>query len=186
LRVIIAEGKFQGVTAATTPIGSRQMRRDALDIDAFGLLGEPLDEARRIDDLALGLGERLALLERHQQREVGPREGHQLVPAAQAHRALLRHQLAPGREGRGRRRDRGFGLGGPERRHDAEAGAGRRIGDVEHLAVRGRGPLAADVSLLAEQAGILEARKGATGSQFSQHVHPSVQAASARQVSAGV
>ena len=128
LRVIMAEGKFQGVTAADDAdrlapddhLPARQMRRDALDVDALGLLGEPLDEARRIGDLALGLRQRLALLQRHDQREVVLRRDHQVVPAAQECRALLRQKLAPGGESGGRGIDRGLGLGDARCRHNAQ------------------------------------------------------------------
>ena len=44
--------------------------RDGLAVDALGLLGEELDEAGGVEDLALGLGERLALLVGEQQRQL--------------------------------------------------------------------------------------------------------------------
>ncbi len=78
LRVIIADGKFHGVMAATTPTGWRK-HDDALvglvagndiAVQPFGLFGEPLDERGRVGDLALGLGERFALLGRHEHREI--------------------------------------------------------------------------------------------------------------------
>ena len=70
LRVIIAAGKFQGVIAAHTPIGSLHhhdarvvaVRGDRLAVDAARLLGEPVEERRGVGDLAARLGERLALL----------------------------------------------------------------------------------------------------------------------------
>ena len=73
LRVIIAAGKFQGVIAAVTPTGWRSTstrfrgfwRGDDLAVDALGLAGEPLEEARGVLDLAGCLGERLALLGGH-------------------------------------------------------------------------------------------------------------------------
>ena len=78
LRVIIAAGKFHGVIEATTPIGcfstddapARQRMVDDVAVDALRLLGEPLDERRRVGDLAARLGQGLPLLGRHQHREV--------------------------------------------------------------------------------------------------------------------
>ena len=71
LRVIIAAGKFHGVIAAMTPTAWRStstrlfgfMRRHDLAVGALGLTREPLDEAGGVLDLALGLGQRLALLD---------------------------------------------------------------------------------------------------------------------------
>ena len=78
LRAIIAAGKFHGVIAATTPTGSfsANMRRPGdrrgndVAVGARGLLGEPLDVARGIGDLAAAFGQRLALLARDQPAEV--------------------------------------------------------------------------------------------------------------------
>jgi hypothetical protein len=50
---------------ASACVGESPRRRYAL-----GLLGEPLDEARRVGDLAARLGQRLALLGGHQPRQV--------------------------------------------------------------------------------------------------------------------
>ena len=91
LRVIIAAGKFHGVIAAQTPTGSLSttMRRDGVgrreDVaaDALGLLGEPLDERRRVRHLAARFRERLALLERDQAGEILGVLDDQVEPAAQ-------------------------------------------------------------------------------------------------------
>ena len=134
LRVIIAAGKFHGVIAATTPTGWRSTRmrlsawwpRDHVAVDALGLFREPLDERRRVGDLALRLGERLALLGGHEHREVGRVQQDQVVPAAQQDRPLLGGLRGPGREGRVRGGDGVLRLRGAERGHRAELAAGRR------------------------------------------------------------
>ena len=91
LRVIMALGKFQGVIAAQTPTGclntiqplSVSARRDDVAVDPLRLLGEPLDEAGAVGDLAAQLGERLALLAGHDDREVLLVRHHQIEPLAE-------------------------------------------------------------------------------------------------------
>ena len=146
-----------------------QMRHDALDVDPLRLLGEPLDEARGIGDLALGLGERLALLERHDQGEVVLGLDHELEPAPKVRCALLGQEPAPRGKGCGGGRDRGLGLGTTQRRHDAKPRARRGVGDRHDLAVLCRRPLAADVGVLAEQPRVLQLRKLVASRQLSQH-----------------
>ena len=74
LRVAIAAGKFHGVTSTATPAGlccttmrAPEARRivDLADI-AHRLLGEPAEELGGVGDLAARVGERLAVLQRHQ------------------------------------------------------------------------------------------------------------------------
>ena len=70
LRVIIAAGKFHGVTITTTPTGGWcTMIRLAPDganaqraVDAHRLLGVPPEELGGVGDLALGVAHRLAVL----------------------------------------------------------------------------------------------------------------------------
>jgi hypothetical protein len=69
--------------------------RDDIAIDAAGLLGEELDEGGGIGDLALGLGQRLALLGGHDQAEIVRVGDHQVEPLAQDVRALLGGLLGP-------------------------------------------------------------------------------------------
>ena len=103
LRVAIAAGKFQGVIRYDGPdrlLHHEQpplaVRRDLeAAVDAHRLLREPAEELRRVGDLGLRLGDRLAHLERHQQREVVGALDHQLVGAAQDLAALARRVLAP-------------------------------------------------------------------------------------------
>ena len=91
LRVPMAMGKFHGVTSRHDADGlahdqepARAVRgRRVLAVDAHGLLGEPPEELRRVGDLALRLGERLAHLHRHEQGEVVDPRRDQLVRAAQ-------------------------------------------------------------------------------------------------------
>jgi hypothetical protein len=70
--------------------------------DAHGLLGVPAQEVGRVGDLGLGLLDRLAHLERHEQRELVRARGHELERAAQDLAALAR----------GRRRPLGLHVGG--------------------------------------------------------------------------
>ena len=78
LRVIMADGKFQGVMAATTPIGSLSttirlsaaMGGDGVAVDPLAFLREPLDEGGGVGDLAPGFGQRLALLGGHEDGQV--------------------------------------------------------------------------------------------------------------------
>ena len=59
------------------------MLRNDIPIDAFSLFRVKLDERRAVADLAFGLGERLALLERQQQREVVGVLHDEIEPAAE-------------------------------------------------------------------------------------------------------
>ena len=103
LRVSIAVGKFHGVIAAVVPTGcfSARMRLsfdgggNRVAVDAARLVGEPLDERRGVGDLALGFGQRLALLAGHDQRQVVGVGEHQVVELAQDRGALLRGHVAP-------------------------------------------------------------------------------------------
>ena len=78
LRVPIAIGKFHGVISRHGPTGCRAIRkRDPpagaaliATVDPHGLFGEVTEKLCGIGDLAAGLGQRLAHLQRHQQGEV--------------------------------------------------------------------------------------------------------------------
>ena len=130
--------------------------RDQVAVDALGFLGEPLDEGGGIGDLALRLGERLALLGGHEPREVVRVQHDQVVPAAQEHRALLRGLRGPGREGGVRGGDGLFGRGGIERGHGAELAPVAGIVHGQCRAARRVEPLAVHEALLPEQRRILE------------------------------
>ena len=86
-------------------------------VDAHCLFAEPAEELAAVDDLATSLGERLAHLEGHQQREV------LLVLLHEVERAT---EDVAARAGCGRRPGVLRGDGRIER---ADAVAGRRIGD---------------------------------------------------------
>ncbi len=58
------------------------MAGDDLAIGAFALLGEPFDEAGGIGDLALGLGQALALFAGQQAAQGVLLAHHQIEPAA--------------------------------------------------------------------------------------------------------
>ena len=71
------------------------VRGNHVAVRTFALFGEPLDERRRIGDLAATFQQRLALLDRHEHREIFLVRHHQLEPFAQDLRALLRRAPAP-------------------------------------------------------------------------------------------
>ena len=146
LRVAIAAGKFHGVTSSATPIGWYWTRmrlapagRDGeLAVQPDRFLGEPAEELGRVGDLAGGVGQRLAVLERDQLGQHVAALDHQLVAAAQDLGALARGGRGPGR----RRRvggvhggegvlDRAVGDGG-------DGAAGRGIDDVDARPAPGR------------------------------------------------
>jgi hypothetical protein len=100
-RVIIAAGKFHGVIATQTPLFQNQDaavgggRGDVMAVDALSFLGEPFDEGSGVADFALGLGQRLALLGRHDPRQVLDVREDQLVPALQYFGAFGGRAAAP-------------------------------------------------------------------------------------------
>ena len=112
--------------------------RDDVAVDPLGFLGEPLEERGAVGDLALGLGQRLALLAGHQEGEVVGVGHDQLEPAAQDGRPLLGGLRPPGRQRALGRLDRAPGLGDADAGHGADGLAGGRVGDLDRLAVRRR------------------------------------------------
>ena len=123
---------------------------------ADGLLGEPAQELGAVGDLAAGLGQRLAHLQGHQQREVLGPLGDQLEGPAQDLAAFPGRDLRPGLlRGGGRVQGRLAVLGagvGDAQQHLPGGG----ILDVEGLPGRGRTPLAVD-----QQAGRNRRQQGA-------------------------
>ena len=95
-----------GLAHGQQPAGAVGRGRVAA-LDAHRLLGEPAEELRRVGDLGLGLRDRLAHLERHDQRELVGALGDRLVGAAQDLAALARRVRGPlGLHGARRRRAR--------------------------------------------------------------------------------
>jgi hypothetical protein len=97
LRVAIASGKFHGVIRKHGPTGCCEtiMRpcprgSPVAPLDAGGLLAEPAQELAAVGDLAARLGERLAHLDRHEQRELLLALLQQVERAAEDLRALAR------------------------------------------------------------------------------------------------
>ena len=87
------------------------MAGDRLAVDALGLLGEPFDETRAVEDLAPGLGQRLAHLRGQDRREVVGIGDDQVVPLAQHGGALLAGPRRPALAGAVRRVDGAHDLG---------------------------------------------------------------------------
>ncbi len=113
------------------PVGGEG--RDRVAVDALRLLAEPFEERRGVTDLDPRLGERLALLQRHQSRELVLVLVHQVGPAAQDARAVLRDARPPGGQRVLGARDRAARLRGAHARNLGEGLAGRRIDDRERL-----------------------------------------------------
>ena len=80
------------------------MRHDVA-VYALRFLGKPLDEGSAIDDLACAFGEWLALLSRHDGREIRLIFQDELVPATQYPAPCLARQGTPISPGRLRRRN---------------------------------------------------------------------------------
>ena len=115
------------------PVGRR--RRDRVAVDALGLLAEPLEERRRVGDLAARLGERLALLGGDQAARAPP--GARASGRRSAGGSARAPCGAPARPDRRARPPRSPG-GSPRRRarHVRDHLAGRGIPDCERF--RGR------------------------------------------------
>ena len=109
-------------------------------VDAFALLGEPLDEGGGVADLAAGFGERLALLGGHQHGEVLLVLQHQVEPFAQQGGALLGGLGPPGGPGAGGGLDGAAGLRLPHLGNGAQGLARRGVGHSEGGAARRRRP----------------------------------------------
>ena len=139
LRACSVIGKFHGLMAPTTPTGCLIVRcrlpgaelRDDLAVGPLALLGEPLEGVGRVQDLGLGLGERLALLHRQGAGDgVGPL-AHQVGGLLEDLGPVVGGRLHPGRH---RLRGR---LDGPASVLPAAVGDlgddlfGRRVDDVD-------------------------------------------------------
>ena len=132
----------QGARPDRLAIGQDQMAQRAVlrfADQTLGLAGEPFQKAVGVGDLALGLFERLAVLQRHQgaqslgvlvdQRRPGPQEG----------RAFVRIAPGPVGEAFGRRRNGALRFGRAQIGHMADDLAGRRIVNGDARAIRGDG-----------------------------------------------
>src|SRR5690606_20939172 len=108
-------------------------------------------------DLALRLGQRLALLGRHDGAEVVLVRHHEVEPATQDGRALLAGLGPPFRPGTVGGLDRPAGLGRAHVRNGADPVAGRRVVDADRATAVGAYPGTVDIGLLAEQGRVLQA-----------------------------
>ena len=79
-------------------LGGVQMGRDPFDVGSTCFFGVELDKGRGIVDFTARLRDRLALLGRHDLRQVLAVFHDQVMPLAQYFRALLRQRLGPRRE----------------------------------------------------------------------------------------
>ncbi|EXI69826.1 MAG: hypothetical protein AW08_00319 [Candidatus Accumulibacter adjunctus] len=127
------------------------MRRNHVAVEAFAFLGEPFDERSRVDDLAARLGERFALLCRHQPGEILLIGKQQFVPAAQDLRPLAGGPGTPPGLRQTRRLDGAPGLGRAGVGYGRQLLAGGRIGHGKGPRTIGADPLPIDVAPLPEQ-----------------------------------
>mmetsp|Transcript_59426 Transcript_59426/g.140466 ORF Transcript_59426/g.140466 Transcript_59426/m.140466 type:complete len:548 (-) Transcript_59426:2329-3972(-) len=125
-----------------------------LAVDPLALLGKPVQEARAVNHLTAGLGQRLALFGGHQPGQVVGMLHQQLLPAQQHRSALLGRLGPPGVQGIGGGGDRGLGLGAAQVGHLGQFAAGGRVGHGK--AGRTSHPFAVDQGLGAQQAGVVE------------------------------
>ncbi|MCY1362860.1 hypothetical protein D9M69_495980 [compost metagenome] len=132
------------------------MAGNHVTVDTLGFLGEPLDEGSGVGDLALGFGQRLALLDGHQAAQVVLVFHQQFEPATQLVGAFLGGQRTPGRQSTLGGLDGAAGLGGAHLRHGADDFASGRVVDLDGLAAVGVQPGAVDIGLLAEQLGVFQ------------------------------
>lgn len=131
--------------------------RDRLAVDPRRLLAEPLEEVGRVRDLALGVGERLAVLQRYQGRQVLGVLVDQLVPPPEQLGAAAARLCAEGGEGRLGCLDCLCCVLGVELGAGADQLAGGWVVDLEGLAGGGLDPFAVDVADVGlEEGGIFE------------------------------
>lgn len=100
---------------------------DGVAVDTGRLLAEPLEEVGGVGDLALGVGDGLAVLPGDEGGEVLGVLHHEVVPAAQQLRALTAGLGAEGLESRGGRGDGGVRIGLGELGTCSDLLAGRRV-----------------------------------------------------------
>ena len=130
------------------------MTWDDVAIQPLALFGKPFDEGCGVGDFTFRLGQRFALLGRHQDREILLMLQHQFVPMAQDDRPILC--------GAGRPRRQRFGGGGDgapcfRSAHvgdDTKRFCGCRVVHRERTAGVGGHPAPIDVALLSQQQGI--------------------------------
>jgi hypothetical protein len=127
------------------------MRRNHVAVGTLAFLREPLDERRCVGDLAATFEQRLALLDRHQHREIFLVRHHQVEPLAQDLGAFLGGARSPLGQRLVGRFDRAPRLGRAEIRDRADAPPGGRIEDLFRLPVGSAIPAPADEGLLAKQ-----------------------------------
>ena len=109
-------------------------------VDAHRLLGEPAEELGGVGDLAAGLGQRLAHLERHQQGQVLLALQEQVVGPAQDVAALAGRHRGPRGLGLGRGLQGLHAVGGGGVGDLGEDRAGGGVLDGERRAGLGRAP----------------------------------------------
>ena len=142
-------GKLNGVMPAQTPSG---WRTDQLSMPRADLLGElalqqmrnaagELDDLEAARDLALGVGEDLAVLFGDQARQRVVVAVQQFEELEQHARAGQRRRRRPGRERRGCRLHRPVDLAGAGKGDAAALLAGRRVVDIAPAPARALGAL---------------------------------------------
>src|SRR3546814_7525059 len=117
----------------------------------------PFNEGGAVGDLALRLGQRLALLGRHDGAEVILVRHHQVEPSAQDGRELLAGLGPPFRPGTVGGLDRPAGLGRTHVGYGADPLTGRRFVDADRATAVGAYPGTVDIGLQPEKGRVLQA-----------------------------
>jgi hypothetical protein len=133
--------------------------RDDLAVGAPGFLGEEPDERGAVGNLAAGLGQRLALLDRQQDGQLLGVGQDLVVPAQQRLSALGRRAGGPAAPGAVRGRDRLRYVGWLRAGNRGEHRAGRRIGYLQPRPACWRHPPAVDEELFPDQSGRPQLRR---------------------------
>ena len=131
-------GKLNGVMPAHTPTGCRSEIAVHVGADVFAELaleqvrdaGGELDHLDAARDLALGVGQRLAVFLRDDLREILALRVHEIAEAHEDARAAQRRIRAPECQRGGGGRDGRVHVGGIAERHVADHLARGRIGDL--------------------------------------------------------
>jgi len=145
------------------------MAGNGFSVNPLGLFAKPFHEPGTVEDLALGLGQRLAHLGGQDARQIVGMGDHQIEPAAQEGGAVPRRAGSPELLRRLGGGDGAGGLGAAAIGHPGDGVAARRVADRESGAAVGRRPSASQKGAVAQQIRIVEhgGKIGAVG-----HVGP--------------
>ena len=128
-------------------VDAGRARRDQPAVGAAAFLGEPFDDVGRRHRFHLGFGQDLALLLRHDRRDLVGALADQLGGLAHHLGPIVGRYVAPGPETLFGGFQRRVEIRTVRVRNRADRLFGRRIDDVQGAAARGGAPLAVDIQL---------------------------------------